>query len=90
MAAVELPYHEALARLYELRALIDTYEAAELDELDPMPEGRCIDCAQHRPRVRYGRVAICRTCATSRIRVRNGLSLRAAAAGAQPDDQDSR
>lgn len=70
-----LPYHEALARLYELRAILDLYETADLDELDALPEGRCLDCASYRPRVRYGRVALCRDCATARIRVRNATRL---------------
>lgn len=88
MAAEGLPYHEALARLYELRSLIDTYETAELDELRELPEGRCLDCARHAPRLAYGRVAVCRSCAIARIRVRNGLALRAAREGTSEDDHE--
>jgi len=59
--------------LYELRALIDTYETADLDALDEMPEGQCLDCARHLPRVRYGNVAVCVECARARIRIRNAM-----------------
>lgn len=71
-------YFDGLARLYELRNLIEQYETADLEELADGGEGRCLDCGRHRPLLKYGRVRVCREHAAQRIRVRNAMRLRAA------------
>lgn len=70
----ELPHQETLARLYELRALLDTGAEVAAMRLPHVDTGApCDDCGLHEGTKAYGRVTVCHGCAVSRLEVAAAL-----------------